>query len=42
MSAYWVPEAILGTGDKVMDKTDKNPCPLGADTLVREFHFTVY
>lgn len=28
MSISWVPEAIQGTGEKVMDKTNKAPAPL--------------
>lgn len=28
MSTSWVPEAIQGTGDKVMDKQTKPPAPL--------------
>lgn len=41
MSISWVPEAIQGTGEKVMDKTDKAPCPFGAYTLGWECHFTI-
>lgn len=36
-----MPGAILGTGDRVMDKTDKNLFPLGVYTLGMEFHFAI-
>lgn len=33
---YYVPNAILGTGDTAMNNTQKNPCLHGAYTVVGE------
>ena len=33
LSTYYVSSSVLGAGDPTVNKTDKNPCPCGDDTV---------